>query len=402
MSTPAVVTFTDEHRGNAAAASQPRREVELITASSLKMGRTTWIWEDRIPVGAVTLMAGLEGQGKTLVALELMARLTRGELAGALLGTPSTVVYVGVEDDFQNVLMPRLAAANADMDRVRFLGIKGGGSFALDEDLPSLMTALESVEDLAKIVIDPLDSHLGDSVDAHKKANVQRIVGELATLSQARECGVLGLAHLSKATQSSDLLSKVIGSRAFSSAPRSVLFVGPNPDDQEGEGVIGLAKANLTNRFLVPSLRFRTEGVAVPHDDGGTVATVKLEWTGEELGVEMGDLLTTPSAEDQDRMTEAEEFLTDFLDDPTGIDREIVVKRAKAAGISVSTLKRARKRLGVRFERLTDGDRGRPTVWYPVPRHEGETSSPYADNGEDPFAEYKRELTAGLAGNHEE
>jgi hypothetical protein len=37
-----------------------------------------WLWPGRIPLGKLTLLAGDPGLGKTLVALDIIARVTRG------------------------------------------------------------------------------------------------------------------------------------------------------------------------------------------------------------------------------------------------------------------------------------------------------------------------------------
>ena len=61
----------------------------VTLASSIKPRPVRWLWPDRIPSGALTLLAGREGIGKSLVGVHLAAQLTRGTLPGSRYGKPS-------------------------------------------------------------------------------------------------------------------------------------------------------------------------------------------------------------------------------------------------------------------------------------------------------------------------
>src|SRR5579862_2367724 len=43
-----------------------------------KAAPPAWLWEGRIPLGRVTLLEGAAGAGKSFVALDLAARVTKG------------------------------------------------------------------------------------------------------------------------------------------------------------------------------------------------------------------------------------------------------------------------------------------------------------------------------------
>lgn len=237
-----------------------------------------WVWDRRIPVGGTTLLAGPGGYGKTLFAVWIMARLTRGELPGAFEGRPVDVVYVGGNDDRSTVLVPRLVAAGADLHRVHFVDVTGGAPFSVD----ALDVALTG-HDAGLVVVDPLDSHLGD-VDSHKKAEVQAAVARLDDLAQERRLGILGLAHLNKAA-GADVLARVVGSVGFTTAARSVLTLTDHPDDHM-DRVVTLVKARMTDCATVPTIRFRASGATIPHPDGGSIDTGLAVILGEDRGVE--------------------------------------------------------------------------------------------------------------------
>src|SRR5262245_58174684 len=82
-----------------------------------------WLWQDYVPRGALTLLEGDPGLGKSLLALDLAARVSRGwqmpPAAGPYEGAePRGVLLLSAEDDLKRTIRPRLDAAGADVQRV--------------------------------------------------------------------------------------------------------------------------------------------------------------------------------------------------------------------------------------------------------------------------------------------
>jgi len=342
-------------------AEQRQRDVSpvrLTPAASVRIDRPYWVWDRRIPVGGTTLMPGREGLGKTALVCWLMARLTRGQLEGQWHKRPAHVVYVGNEDDRSSVLVPRLTAAGADLDRVHFVDMPDGASFSVGVDSVSLAQAVTGL-DVALVVVDPLDGHLA-GVDTHRKAEVQQSVAKLAQFAQDVRCGALGLAHLNKG-DTRDLLSRVVGSVGFTTSVRSVLGVGEHPDDPT-ERICVVGKANMTDKSTVPALRFRVEGTLIEHPDGGTpIDTGVAVILGEEEGIDPNAVIDGGSPAERTARDEAAAWLADVLDEGP-MPRAEVVKLARAEGISLATLKRAMQAVGVDVTR-SHSERGRPSVW---------------------------------------
>ena len=230
--------------------------------------------------------------------------------------------------------------------------------FSIGEDVDALDELLGPLK-VAVVVIDPLDSHLGGNVDSHRKAEVQRAIGRLALLAQKHRCGVLGLAHFNKG-DAHHLLARVVGSVGFTTAVRSVLGVGEHPDD-EHDRVLVLAKSNLTDKAQVPALRFRVEGVEVPHPDDGTVNTAGVVILGEEHGIDPHSIVSNLGTEERTERDEAADWLTDLLASGPMAYKEIE-RLAREDNISRATLHRARARAGISIER-DDSTRGRPSTW---------------------------------------
>jgi len=57
------------------------RAVHLTKASSIRIRPVRWLWQERIPLGALTLIGGREGTGKSLTVYTLGADITRGSPA---------------------------------------------------------------------------------------------------------------------------------------------------------------------------------------------------------------------------------------------------------------------------------------------------------------------------------
>jgi len=65
--------------------------VFITRASDIKPRPVRWLWPDRIPAGALILLAGREGIGKkSLVGVHLAAQITRGALPA-----PATAAHRG-------------------------------------------------------------------------------------------------------------------------------------------------------------------------------------------------------------------------------------------------------------------------------------------------------------------
>jgi hypothetical protein len=322
----------------------PGATMRLVAAASIRIDRARWVWNQRIPIGGVTLMAGREGMGKTAFACWAAAQLTAGRLPGEWHGEHRSVVYVGHEDDRSSVLVPRLTAAGADLDRFQFVDIDTR-AFTVAQDVDELAAALADLS-VGLVVIDPLDSHLGAGIDTHKKAEVQATIEALARLAQKLRCGVLGIGHLNKAPIR-DLLAKVVGSVGFTTSVRSVLAVGEHPEI-ETEAICVVAKANMTDRHAVPAIHFRVVEGLVPHPDGGiAITTARVEIVREQQGIRP-DAVLGASAEDRSEFQHAQMVIRGNLSGGAHMrSRDLAEAAREIYGVSARTLHRARKSLGV-------------------------------------------------------
>src|SRR5207249_11464451 len=128
--------------------------------------------------------------------------------------------------------------------------------------------------------------------NSHRDQDVRRALAPLARLAEETAAAVIAIVHLNK-SEVPHVLGRVCGSVGFVAAARSVLLLGPDPDDPQGPTrVLAHAKSNLSP--LAPALRLRIEE---RHLDDLPIRTSVLVWCGEAAGVSAGDLLGCESKE---------------------------------------------------------------------------------------------------------
>ena len=80
-----------------------------------------WLWPNRIPLGKLTLIAGYPSSGKTSIALDIAARVSRGAPAPDQPDTPfpaAPVVLAPLNGNPRADILPTLRLFGADLDRI--------------------------------------------------------------------------------------------------------------------------------------------------------------------------------------------------------------------------------------------------------------------------------------------
>lgn len=330
--------------------SPPLRRMVLTPLSEIKLRRVKWLWDARLALGTLGLLAGKEGLGKSTLAYWVAARITRGELVGEYAGLPKAVLICATEDSYEHTIGPRLVAAGADLTRVYRVEMVSYDDIHLGLSLPRDLIEVRDAAaktDSALLLLDPLMSRLGDNLDTHRDGDVRRALEPLVAIANETGMSILGLIHHNK-SGATDPLQLVMGSKAFTAVARSVHTVVPDPDDEtDTRRFFGTPKNNLGTTNL-STLAFTIASHEVATEDGPTW-TGKVEW-GEEITESIAETMRKAAEGDEDRSAagEAADWLEDWLTEQGGTAPSKDIKAAgKKADHSVSAIQRARKKLRI-------------------------------------------------------
>lgn len=349
------------------------RTLRATRASEITMRAVRWLWEDEsvsngptpgngfdhwLPLGEMALLAGREGIGKSTWAYRIAAQLTTGELSGAFHGQPQSVVVVATEDAWAQVIVPRLTAAEADLSRViRVDAVEQGHDTSLM--LPADIHALGDLCDehnVRLILLDPLMGTIGSNLDSHKDRDIRQALEPLSRLAHDRQATVLGLIHENKSA-GKDLLTRIMGSRAFTAVVRSVLYavaeepeLGAKPDHPSFW--FGQAKNNLAAQ-IPHVLRYHIEGIRVGRDPELSVpiwsSRIVVDGTVDERVQDLVTAQENRAAPKETRGDRCAKWLQDLLTAQGPTPSASVRAAAEEAGYPVRTVTRARTDLGIQI-----------------------------------------------------
>jgi hypothetical protein len=320
---------------------------EVAAVSRLQSRQIDWLWPGWLALGKLALLDGDPGLGKSLVALDWCARLSRGQPfpdGGQGVG-PGCAIVLNGEDGGEDTVKPRLAALDADLDRVFILRPRKetGQALVFPTGLNQLARAVQKVS-ARLVVIDPIMAFLDTSIASSSDQSIRRALLPLARLAQSRRCVVLLIRHLNKSARASALY-RGGGSIGLIGACRSACLVAPDPTDGKRR-VLAQVKNNLAPKqsSLGYELVVREQGPPAISWLGAS------PWGADELLARQPPPRLTP----RDR---AREFLLGFLQAGPRTSREIWTA-SLAQRLSEPTLRRAKSDLDIRSRRVwADGRR---------------------------------------------
>jgi putative DNA primase/helicase len=329
------------------AKSEPGRVI-LVPASDIKMRPVSWLWDGWLAGGKLHILGGVPGTGKTTIALGIAATLTTGGRwpDGAICSSRRSVIVWSGEDSADDTLVPRLAAAGADLSRVRIVSSvsheDGQRPFDPSRDMQALIEAAQAIGDVGLLVLDPVVMSVQG--DSHKNAEVRRGLQPIVDFAERLNAAALGITHFSKGTSGRDPLDRITGSLAFGAAPRLVWAAAKEYDD-DGEET-GRVLARLKSNIGPDGGGVRYSFLQAEPDPGVTASLVlwgeTVEGTAREILGQPDNASDDPEEAGRGKArVEAETFLRDLLKSgPVAVDT--IRQEAKQAGIPWRTVERAK------------------------------------------------------------
>jgi hypothetical protein len=263
----------------------PRNSKPSLTArrlSEINEEHIRYLWRDRIPLGMATILDGNPGVGKSLITIDIAARVSRGDVmpdeSPSDLDGPADVFLANTEDSAGAVIRRRFLVAGGDPDRLHLLGnvtwSRNGRTESTRWSTPKLIAPLRErlLEHQAKLLIlDPAFDFMSDGFNSLNNADVRAAFGPLIELTEQVNCALILVRHVTKGTQST-ALQKGQGAMSMMARARSAHFVAPDPSDETGTRIV-MAQHKSNNGVRARSLVFRAVS-----DVARDCAT--LEWLG--------------------------------------------------------------------------------------------------------------------------
>ena len=335
--------------------------MNLETLNNIPAKSQGWVWKGVIPEGQLTLLTGEPGVGKSLIAMEAIARLTRGELGFTVndRGEPGQVILFSGEDDIASVVRNRLEAANAKLPLVNVVVSDTNitsekprsGRTRLDvdgqiESLELYLTLLrESGEPCRLIVIDPANCFL-DAMNGRNDAKIRETMVKLTELAHRTGAAILLTAMPFKGEKGKrgcwSPTSPVVAEVA-----RSVWTIVRDPDEPDRRILLPI-KTNLCK--TPPGLGFTIEDQQICWEDAW------VRQTAEEYETEVTETGRLHQVAAKSEVSRVSEWLKTRLHNAP-VYTSVLKTDAAEREISEATLKRALILLGCRKgkEKKSDG-----------------------------------------------
>jgi putative DNA primase/helicase len=257
----------------------------LEPLSEAKPYDVRWLWPGRIAADKLTMLVGDPGVGKSLLALDIAARVSNGqpwpdEPPSTEEREPGDVLLLSELDDPDDTIRPRLQALGADLSHIHLvrsfvriteppkpkdwfekqLAEMGQGPRPQRENLPfSVGGKLTMIADAIKrmgnpklVIIDPLSAYTDSN---YTRRELNELMQELVEIAASEQVAILVVSHFSRGSHSLFHYGGQTNSRFVASA-RSVWKIVGDSEFRDRRLMLPL-KNNLGSDWL--GLGFRIE-----------------------------------------------------------------------------------------------------------------------------------------------
>ena len=312
------------------------QELNIIKMSEIQSEEIEWLWYPFIPYGKLTIIQGDPGDGKTTLALNIAAKLSKGESLDEemKISEPINIIYQTAEDGLADTVKPRLELADADCERI----------LVIDESSEALSMADERLEEAIKLtnakllILDPIQAYLGAGTDINRANEARDMTKKLGALAEKYKCAVLLIGHMNKAS-GTKASYRGIGSIDFFAVARSVLLVGRIEGEESLRAVVQI-KNNLAAFGNSKAFELSEEG---------------FRWIGD-YDISADEVLggIAPKA---NKLDQATRLLLELAEGTNRMQSKDIFEIAKEEEISKRTLENAKRELNISAKKINN-------TWY--------------------------------------
>ena len=312
------------------------QELNIIKMSEIQSEEIEWLWYPFIPYGKPTIIQGDPGDGKTTLALNIAAKLSKGESLDEemKISEPINIIYQTAEDGLADTVKPRLELADADCERI----------LVIDESSEALSMADERLEEAIKLtnakllILDPIQAYLGAGTDINRANEARDMTKKLGALAEKYKCAVLLIGHMNKAS-GTKASYRGIGSIDFFAVARSVLLVGRIEGEESLRAVVQI-KNNLAAFGNSKAFELSEEG---------------FRWIGD-YDISADEVLggIAPKA---NKLDQAKRLLLELAEGTKRMQSKDIFEIAKEEEISKRTLENAKRELNISAKKISN-------TWY--------------------------------------
>jgi hypothetical protein len=232
----------------------PQPQALITTLADVDERPVEWFWEPYLPKGALTMVDGDPGTGKSLWSLQLAASLSKGwplpDQVGTLTlqtGQPRHTLLIAAEDSISATIKKRCRECGGDDSKIQlFSEWKDGDGTIRPFTLQNIALLDEELarRPYALIVIDPIQAFLGD-IDMHRSNETRPVLQALSKVLERHNVTGICVRHPSKPGQgSTKAIYRGLGSIDFIGCARSGLFIEQHPVEAT-KVLLAHAKSNV-------------------------------------------------------------------------------------------------------------------------------------------------------------
>ena len=311
--------------------------LEVIKASEIEPKEVKWLWYPYIPFGKVTLLQGDPGDGKSKLMLSIAALLSKGEplpFTETEETEPMTIIYQTTEDDADDTVVPRFNSAGGNGENLIFI----------KEDEKSLSFGDNRIAEAIEryhaklLILDPMSSYIGENCSMNNANETRAEFNHLIAVAKNTGCAIVIIAHMNKMRDINPLY-RTNGSIDIAGAARSILAITRTPNKEApAERYMVQVKSNLAPTGSAILFEVAEKGVDFISE---------MEMTAEEAFQSLAPKMGRPN----EKEIKAKEFLLEMLKDGEMLSSDCE-ERLEAAGFKKSTIKKAKKKAGIKGHSL--------------------------------------------------